>query len=434
MKVKITEIIVDKDRGRKDFGKIDELADSIKRHGLLHPLVVQQAADWKHVKLIAGERRLRACIFAGLSEVEVTLKEDTDDITRKEMELEENVVREDLTWPERCETVRQLDELKRKKYGAATQSRASEGWGIKETAACLGCSVGVVSEDIKLAKQIKANPAILKKVGHLPKHAARRVIKQEEQALALRKKVDNKELTISADLMLGKCEELIDTLEDESVSMLLTDPPFGIADISSVGASGHKAMTYNITTSNVATEDSMRACYKKLLPKLYKKMKPGAHIYMFFAHGWYCELIKMLRANGFLIGDVPIIWHKRRTSIVGKCKYYTPSFESILFGHRLPYTRPLKKPIADVFSISAVSPQKKVHPLQKPDALIRAFIEQSTDVGELVLDCFCGSAQTLVTAKKLQRRAVGFELDEGNFLKAQAYLNEENAKLEEMKC
>ncbi len=429
MKIKITDIIVDRDRGRKDFGNIEGLADSITRLGLLHPIVIQQIVEdlefGNKYKLIAGERRLRATIIANFTEIEATLKENIDDITHKEMELEENIIRQNLTWPETCELEAQLDELKRKKYGGATKSKESTGWGLKDTAAALGRSIGTVSEDIKLAYAIRKNPKLLKKVGHLPKHAAKRIIKQDEGAEVLRKMVASKELTINADLIFGSCEELIDTIDDETVHLTLTDPPFGIQDILDVGKSGNRSMTYAITKSNVETADVMRRCYQILFPKLLKKMVPGAHLYVFHAPGWYCELLKMLRAVGFDMGEVPIIWDKMRTSIVGKCIYYTASHECILFGRKPPKSRLLKKPLRDVFAIQAINPQDKVHSLQKPDELIRLLIENSSNVGELVLDCFAGSAQTLVTAKKLQRRAIGFEKDEGNFLRAQEYMRKE---------
>lgn len=438
MKVKITDIIIGKDRGRTDFGDILELSESIKKYGLLHPLVVRPmgAFGYDHDKeepivykktylLIAGERRLRACIFAGMLEVNVTFKEDVDAVTGKEMELEENLRRKDLTWPETCELTAQLDELKRKQHGSATRSHDSAGWGVKETAHAVNRSVGAVSEDIKLAQAIRANPKLLKKVGHLPKHAARRIIKQDAEAAILRKKVEDKELIIDATLLLGSCEELIDDVADESVHLWLTDPPFGIQDILDVGKTGNKSMTYSITKSNVETPDVMRACYKKLIPKVFKKLVPGAHIYIFHAPGWYCELLQMLGGYGFDVGEVPIIWDKMRTSIVGKCLHYTASHECIFFGRKPPNSRLLKKPLRDVFPIQAINPQDKAHSLQKPDTLIRAFIENSTNVGEMVLDTFAGSAQTLVTARKLQRRAIGFEKDNDNFLRAQAFMQKE---------
>ena len=66
--------------------------------------------------------------------------------------------------------------------------------------------------------------------------------------------------------------------------------------------------------------------------------------------------------------------------------------------------------------------QTRIHSLQRPYDLLKLLIENSSGVGDVVLDTFAGSASTLVAAKKLQRNAVGFEMDEGNFLRAQAYL------------
>jgi DNA modification methylase len=56
--------------------------------------------------------------------------------------------------------------------------------------------------------------------------------------------------------------------------------------------------------------------------------------------------------------------------------------------------------------------QQKLHPTEKPTALIGALIENSSDAGAVVLDPFCGVGSTLVAAKDLSRRAIGIELDE----------------------
>ena len=80
---------------RRDFDEaaIAELAESIKTHGLLQPLVVRRHGDrWQ---LVAGERRLRAAIKAGWSDVPVTVHE-ADDRQMAEIAMVENLQRKDL--------------------------------------------------------------------------------------------------------------------------------------------------------------------------------------------------------------------------------------------------------------------------------------------------------------------------------------------------
>lgn len=72
---------------------IAELSDSIKEKGLLQPILVRKAEHG--YEIIAGERRFRACIRAGLNEVPVIVK-DADDKESLEMALIENLQREDL--------------------------------------------------------------------------------------------------------------------------------------------------------------------------------------------------------------------------------------------------------------------------------------------------------------------------------------------------
>jgi len=78
-----------------DPSSIQELADSIKTHGLLQPIIVSFDSDTEEYELIAGERRLEASKHVGLETVPAIVQ-DVDDEARLELGLIENIQREDL--------------------------------------------------------------------------------------------------------------------------------------------------------------------------------------------------------------------------------------------------------------------------------------------------------------------------------------------------
>lgn len=97
---------------RKDFEKsaLEELAASLKMHGLIQPLTVMNIGDGKY-RIIAGERRFRAAKLAGLKEVPVYIRE-TDKSEILELALLENLQREDLNAIEIALSYKQLtDEM-----------------------------------------------------------------------------------------------------------------------------------------------------------------------------------------------------------------------------------------------------------------------------------------------------------------------------------
>ena len=77
-----------------DSAALNELADSIRRHGILMPLVVRREEG--HYILVAGERRLRAAALAGLTEVPVVIRNVTERSQELELALVENLQRMDL--------------------------------------------------------------------------------------------------------------------------------------------------------------------------------------------------------------------------------------------------------------------------------------------------------------------------------------------------
>jgi ParB family chromosome partitioning protein len=91
-----------------DPAKLQVLADSIRQHGIIQPLVVREAANSRYV-LIAGERRWRAAQLAGLSAVPVVIM-DAAPRAQLELALVENVVRSDLSPLEEAAAYRQLIE------------------------------------------------------------------------------------------------------------------------------------------------------------------------------------------------------------------------------------------------------------------------------------------------------------------------------------
>lgn len=104
----LSEIIPNKEQPRKTFDEdaLNELADSIRQHGVLQPLLVRPIATGGY-QLVAGERRWRASKIAQLREVPVVIKELTDTETM-EIAIIENLQREDLNPIEEAEGLQAL--------------------------------------------------------------------------------------------------------------------------------------------------------------------------------------------------------------------------------------------------------------------------------------------------------------------------------------
>lgn len=98
IKIPIEKIRANHLQPRRHFDPeaLGELAASIKQHGLAQPIVVSYDPLSRSYELIAGERRLRASQLAGLSEIEVVVRQPQDDKQRLALTLIENLQRQDL--------------------------------------------------------------------------------------------------------------------------------------------------------------------------------------------------------------------------------------------------------------------------------------------------------------------------------------------------
>lgn len=156
--INISDVKV-KDRFRSDLGDLDSLKESINRIGLLQPIGIT-----KDNILVYGHRRLEAAKSLGWNDIPYVLIE-LDDYKKKLAELEENLKRKDMTWQEEVRAKAELHKLFQKLYGQPKAgyrsdlkipiSDSEKGWGLKNTAEFLGESIGLVSQDIKLAKALE---------------------------------------------------------------------------------------------------------------------------------------------------------------------------------------------------------------------------------------------------------------------------------------
>lgn len=126
--LKIIDIEPNKNQPRTTFNSesLDELAESIKRYGVIQPIIVSKKG--KYFEIVAGERRWRASKKAGLSEIPCIVREQ-DEKTNKEIALIENIQRQDLNPIEKARGFRQLMD----EYGM-TQMQLSEIIGISRSA------------------------------------------------------------------------------------------------------------------------------------------------------------------------------------------------------------------------------------------------------------------------------------------------------------
>ncbi len=109
LEVPIEKIAMNPQQPRHDFDEkeLQELADSIKEHGIIQPLVVTKIAPEQY-ELIAGERRLKAARLAGLELVPVIIREEAGEREKLEIALVENIQRHDLNVVEEARAYKKL--------------------------------------------------------------------------------------------------------------------------------------------------------------------------------------------------------------------------------------------------------------------------------------------------------------------------------------
>jgi DNA modification methylase len=205
------------------------------------------------------------------------------------------------------------------------------------------------------------------------------------------------------DLRLGDCLEVSKAMESETVSLVLTDPPYGI-NYQSARRSDKALWKPKIANDN--------APFTAWLPEAYRVTADGGALLCFCR--WDVQEVFRLAIEQVGYKVKSVIWDKQTHGMGDLKGEFAPRHEVILFAVKGAFAFPGKRPTT-LISVPRVPPEKLLHPNEKPVNLLQQLIRTTTVRGDLVADFFTGSGSTPVAAVLEGRRFVGSEIDPSHY-------------------
>lgn len=214
-------------------------------------------------------------------------------------------------------------------------------------------------------------------------------------------------------LLQGDCLELMKKIPNESIDLIVTDPPYKMNH--SKGGCTNIGMKNkwqgNIKAGNTVMGFDTNIKFADWLPEIYRALKNGSHCYIFCNDKNIQELLNEATKYGFKESNI-LVWIKNNAT---PNRYYMKNLEFILFLYKGS-----AKPINNMGSKCAIESRningkEKLHPTQKPIDLLELYISNSCLENEIVLDPFMGSGSTGVACVNTNRNFIGMELNENYF-------------------
>lgn len=409
----------DSTRQRKELTRIPELAESIKRLGLLQPLVISKAGV-----LRAGRRRLEALRSLGWTEAPVRFYEALREEEQRLVELDENFRRVDLDWKEQSLAILEIHQL------LGSQS-------IKQTAEYIGLDESTVHRYVGAGNAIKAGDERILQCKGLSQASE---LLSRRRDLAIETEL-SKMTDVTAPVNLPQSPTVVDvpgvgtvlvdrpveqpqdnpfkiiqgnflewakTYQGPKFNFIHCDFPYGIGfDKSDAAGSAVHDSQY---------EDS-EDTYWKLLTELCmnqdRLLYSSAHMMFWLSAKVHVveETVGFLEDAGWFVHDMPMIWHKSCGSGIASDYRRRPKhvYETCLFASR--GDRQISKLVNDLYSCPIAKDQEG-HLSAKPEPMLRHFMSMAVNDLSEVLDPTCGSGTSLRAAASLgATRVLGLEIN-----------------------
>ena len=214
-------------------------------------------------------------------------------------------------------------------------------------------------------------------------------------------------------LINGDAIEFMKRMNDESVDMIVTDPPYKVTPKGCAGNSGGMMRSKLTMKGKIFKHNDIKPI--EYIPEFYRLLKDGSHCYIMTNHVNLQEILNVATDCGFKFIK-SLIWNKGN-KIMGR--FYMSQFEYILFFRKGKGKKINKCGTADILNVPNKKTKgkdgKNIHDTEKPVELMKILIENSSQEGELVLDPFLGVGAVGVACKELNRECIGIELDENYY-------------------
>jgi site-specific DNA-methyltransferase (adenine-specific) len=430
-----------------------DLQESVRQRGLLHPptfrpiqgepcstcdgigrirdkpenpcvdcLGLGNAVVWQ---LIVGERRTKAMMnlikagirFSHAGELvpegqfpAFSLGENFSRAELKQIEFDENKIREALPWQDEVEALAEIHRLREEENPGQTRIETARQL-IAENV------IETHTNAVKLSTEIFKATAISDRLSD-PKIANARnkteaynlILKGEEEAInasIAKRRIAATDTLPTIRLLQGDCTKLLAQQEPATADLILSDPPFGIG----ADSGGFRQRTVHHHNYK-DTPENARAIAQSIIFDGFRVAKQQANLFLFCDIELFFTLREMAGRVGWTPWRTPIIWQKSLSEGMApwQGKGFRRTYE-VLFWATKGQRGLIASPV-DILQHNRVKDTERTHAAEKPVDLLEKLIECSTLPGDFVLDPCCGSGSTLVAARNLKRTGLGIELDE----------------------
>ena len=214
----------------------------------------------------------------------------------------------------------------------------------------------------------------------------------------------------------GDSYKLIKEIPENSIDLILTDPPYNLNSYSTGDIHCNWRKTIN---NKIAKWDEKDLDIENLLKEYKRVLNPTGNIFIFTTYNLMGSFHKLFdpEFDTFQI----MVWHKtnpppkiRRAGFLNSCELIMCCWNK---GHTWNFTK--QSEMHNFFeSPICMGKERLNHPTQKPVKLLKHIINIASNAGDVILDNFMGVGSTGVAALELGRQFLGFEIDNVYFKQA----------------
>ena len=205
-------------------------------------------------------------------------------------------------------------------------------------------------------------------------------------------------------------------MQDNSIDLILTDPPYKCISGGKPHKKGQPSGMLSKNDGKIFNHNNINP--KVWIPEMYRVLKDNSQCYIMVNTLNMENYLRICRETGFKLHNI-LSWKKSNCT---PSRWYMKNCEFTLFlrkGKAKTINNVGSKMIHEFPNIIG----NKLHPTEKPVELMKYYIENSSNVGDIVFDPFMGVGSTGVAANELDRDFIGIEIDKEYYDIAKERLN-----------